>query len=104
MERIYSSTQTIASLELGVVDMTRISRVIAEWVHDLSYDGIPGEVIEEAKKRFVDSVGVALGAFNEEPVRIARAIAEGTGGARIPATLWGTGLRVAADHAGFANG
>ncbi len=84
--------------------MTRISRVIAEWVHDLSYDGIPGEVIEEAKKRFVDSVGVALGAFNEEPVRIARAIAEGTGGARIPATLWGTGLRVAADHAGFANG
>ncbi len=84
--------------------MARISRVIAEWVHSLSIGDAPGEVVEEAKKRFIDTVGVALGAFNEEPVRIARAIAEGTGGARVPATLWGTGLRVAADHAAFANG
>ncbi len=84
--------------------MERISRTIAEWTAALAFKDIPDKVIEEAKKRFVDSVGVALGAFYEDPVRIAREVAEGTGGARIPATLWGTGLRIAADHAGFANG
>ncbi len=84
--------------------MTRISRIIAEWVHSFSLDSAPRDVVEEAKKRIVDSAGVAIGAFNEEPVRIARWIAEATTGSRIPATIWGSNVRAAADHAAFANG
>ena len=84
--------------------MPELARRIAEWAVNLSYDRIPGEVVEEAKKRIVDSVGVALGAFNEEPVAIARRIALLSASTAYPATLWGTRHRSMADHAAFANG
>jgi len=84
--------------------VSTIARRMAEWVYNLSFDDLPEEVIEEVKKRFIDSVGVAIGAFHEEPVTIARWIAESTVGSRIPATLWGTRKRVASDHGTFANG
>ncbi|MCE4619738.1 MAG: MmgE/PrpD family protein [Desulfurococcales archaeon] len=81
-----------------------IARRIAEWVHSLSIEDIPDDVVEEVKKRFIDSFGVAIGAYREEPVTIARSIARGTSGSRIAATLWGTRSLAAADHADFANG
>ena len=81
-----------------------IARRIAEWVHALSIKDIPDDVVEEVKKRFIDSFGVAIGAYREEPVTIARSIARGTSGSRIAATLWGTRSLAAADHADFANG
>ncbi len=81
-----------------------IARRIAEWVHDLSIKDIPGEVVEEVKKRFIDSFGVAIGAFHEDLVTIARWVASGTSGSRIAATIWGTRSIAAADHADFANG
>ncbi len=82
----------------------RLSRRIAEWVASVDYSKLPPEVVEEAKKRVVDSFGVALGAFNEEPVRIARWIASSGAGGRLSATIWGTPHRGPADHVDFANG
>jgi len=61
-------------------------------------------VVEEAKKRVLDAFGVALGAFNEEPVKIARWIAESSSSSRLAATVWGTLNKSPADHATFANG
>ncbi|MCE4618397.1 MAG: MmgE/PrpD family protein [Desulfurococcales archaeon] len=84
--------------------MASIARRIAEWAYSLSYDQLPAEVVEEVKKRFIDSLGVAVGAYYEEPVKIARAIARGTAGSLVRATLWGTRSLAAADHADFANG
>ncbi len=84
--------------------MTTIARRIAEWASSLSYDQLPSEVIEEVKKRFIDTLGVAVGAYREEPVSIARHIARGTAGSRIRATLWGTRSEASADQADFANG
>ncbi|MCE4600584.1 MAG: MmgE/PrpD family protein [Desulfurococcales archaeon] len=84
--------------------MTTIARRIAEWANSLSYDQLPSEVIEEVKKRFIDTLGVAVGAYREEPVSIARHIARGTAGSRIRATLWGTRSEASADQADFANG
>ena len=84
--------------------MATIARTIAEWVHGLSIDDIPGEVIEEVRKRFIDTLGVAIGAFYEKPVTIARWLAESTSGSRIPATIWGTRKRGSADMSDFANG
>ena len=84
--------------------MATIARTIAEWVHSLSIDDIPGEVLEEVRKRFIDTLGVAIGAFYEKPVTIARWLAESTAGSRIPATIWGTRKRGSADMADFANG
>ncbi|MCE4628311.1 MAG: MmgE/PrpD family protein [Desulfurococcales archaeon] len=81
-----------------------IARRIAEWVSSLSIEDIPQDVIEEVKKRFIDTVGVAVGAFYEEPVKIARWLAESSGTVRIPATIWGTRKRGSADLVDFANG
>ncbi len=81
-----------------------IARRIAEWVYSLSIKDIPDSVVEEVKKRIIDSFGVAIGAYREKPVSIARSIARGTGGSRIVATLWGTRSLATADHADFANG
>jgi len=84
--------------------VVRLSRRLAEWASSLSYEDIPGEVIEEVKKRVLDTLGVALGAFNEDPVRISRWIAESSSGGRLGATIWGTNYRSPADHATFTNG
>ncbi len=81
-----------------------LARRIAEWVQTVSFDKLPGDVVEEVKKRVVDSLAVALGAFNEEPVRIARSIALSTTSTSLPATVWGTLHRSTPDHATFANG
>jgi 2-methylcitrate dehydratase len=81
-----------------------LARRIARWAVELSYDKLPAEVVEEVKKRVVDSIGVALGAFWEEPVRIARAIAYSSTSTTYPATVWGSLHRSTADHATFANG
>ena len=81
-----------------------IARSIAEWVNSLSYSDIPGEVVEEVKKRFVDSVGVAVGAYYEEPVTIARRVAASTSGSRLATQIWGTPVWGSIDTAAFANG
>ncbi len=82
----------------------RLSRRIAEWAAGVSFDKLPPEVVEEAKKRVLDTFGVAIGALDEEPVKIARWIAESGAGGRLAATLWGFTHRAPADHATFANG
>ncbi|MCE4610986.1 MAG: MmgE/PrpD family protein [Desulfurococcales archaeon] len=81
-----------------------LAQVIAEWASNLSYKDIPESVVEEVKKRFVDTVAVGVAAHGEEPVRIAYSIAWGTAGGRLATLLWGTQSRAAADHATFANG
>ena len=84
--------------------MATIARKMAEWAHSYSIKTAPGQVIEELKKRFVDTMAVAIGAFNEKPVIIARKLAMGTSGPLYPATIWGTGHAAAAQQAVFANG
>jgi len=84
--------------------MATIARRIAEWVYSLKFEDLPPDVVEEAKKRFVDTIGVAVGAYWEEPVKIARWLALGSAGGRVPATVWGTPRRGSADLADFANG
>ncbi|MEB3759700.1 MAG: MmgE/PrpD family protein [Desulfurococcales archaeon] len=84
--------------------MKTIARKMAEWVYSLEYEKIPVEVIEEVKKRFIDTLGVAVGAFYEEPVKIARWLAESSSATRIPSTIWGTRKRGSADLVDFYNG
>lgn len=79
-----------------------ISR-IADYASTLEYESLPAEVVHECKRRLVDTVGCALGAFDDEPSRIARLLAsrvEVPGGARV----FGTGQRALPELATFANG
>ena len=85
--------------------MPDLAERIAKWaVETVSFNRLPHEVVEEAKKRIVDTLGVALGAFYEEPPSIARWIAESSSSSRLGATIWGTLRRGPADHVAFANG
>ncbi len=76
---------------------------IADYAATLAYADLPSDVVHECKRRLVDTVGCALGAFDEPPSRIARALAERAsvpGGARV----LGTGQRALPELAAFANG
>ena len=76
---------------------------LAAYTRSLGYDDLPSEVVHEVKRRVLDSLGCALGAWNSKPCRIARELAQSirlsTG-----ATIWGTGHKTLPDLATFANG
>lgn len=76
---------------------------IADYAHALRYSDLPAAAVHHCKRCTIDTFGVALGAFDAEPARIARAIARRTSvtpGARII----GTSHRTLPELAAFANG
>ncbi len=80
-----------------------LAQQLAEYAASVDYSYVSEEVIHETKKRIIDSLGCALGAFNAEPVKIARKIAEAphiTQGS----TVFGTRKKSAPDLAAFVNG
>ncbi|TLY29351.1 MAG: MmgE/PrpD family protein [Nitrospirae bacterium] len=76
---------------------------LAEYNRFLSYSRLPALVVHEVKRRILDSMGCALGAWNAPPCRIARRLAQSVKVAQ-GATLWGTGHKTLSDLAAFANG
>ncbi len=76
---------------------------IADYAHALRYSDLSAEAVRHCKRCTIDAFGVALGAFEVEPSRIARAMAQRTSvapGARII----GTAHRTLPELAAFANG
>jgi 2-methylcitrate dehydratase len=76
---------------------------LARYSQALCYDDLPGAVVHEVKRRVLDSLGCALGAWNAPPCRIARRIGRAVK-VRDGATLWGTDHTALPDLATFANG
>ncbi len=76
---------------------------LARYAQSLSFTDLPQPVVHEAKRRMMDSLACALGAWNAAPCRVARGLAQETKAPR-GATLWGTALRTTPDLAAFANG
>lgn len=76
---------------------------LADYARAFSAPHLPAEVVHEVKRRILDSLGCAFGAWTAEPCRIARRMAESV---RVPqgATLWGTSHKTLPDLAAFANG
>lgn len=76
---------------------------LGHYAQSLSYTDLPGPVVHEVKRRILDSLGCAVGAWNAPPCRIARRMAQAV---KTPkgATLWGTAFRTQPDLAAFANG
>ncbi|MGI4810327.1 MAG: MmgE/PrpD family protein, partial [Janthinobacterium lividum] len=75
---------------------------LAGYVHDIGYGDLGAPVVELVKAHFIDSIGCAIGAFNEPPVRAVRDVALQNHGDA--ATLIGTARRTTMDWATFANG
>lgn len=76
---------------------------LVRYCQSLCYDDLPSDVVHEVKRRVLDSVGCALGAWSALPCRIARRIGQ-TVKVADGATLWGTNHKTLPDLAAFANG
>lgn len=78
---------------------------MADYAGQLTFESLPKEVIHEAKRVVIDSLGVALGAWGEEPCVIARNLASHYAARReFAATVLGTNHHAPPDWAAFANG
>lgn len=83
--------------------MATIVEQLSSYAATLRFDELPGEVVHQAKRLIIDTIGCAFGGYASEPARIARDLA-GTVASTTPATVFGSGQRTSPDLATFANG
>jgi 2-methylcitrate dehydratase len=82
--------------------MDHSTKSIAEFAIRLTYSDLPTEVVQDCKRRIIDTIGCGIAAFDDEPVRIARAVAMRVSVAD-GASLIGTPHRTLPELAAFAN-
>ncbi|WP_164667890.1 MmgE/PrpD family protein [Virgibacillus doumboii] len=75
---------------------------LADWAHNIKWEDLSDEAIEALKGRVLDSIGVAIGALEGEPVKAIRQMTEDLGGEKL-VTLIGGG-KTTPDYATFHNG
>jgi 2-methylcitrate dehydratase len=80
-----------------------LAEKLSEYASGLDYGDLRQSTIKETKRRIVDALGCAMGAFNEPPVRMARKalLQDASGGS---STILGTRAKTAPDVAAFVNG
>src|SRR5213082_2939252 len=82
---------------------TTLAHRLADYACALEFAELSPEVVHEVKRRVIDSLGCALGAWKEEPCRIAREVASEFSAKR-GSTIIGTSHKTPPDWAAFANG
>src|SRR6266404_3597660 len=80
-----------------------LAHQLADYACSVRFEDVSKEVVHEVKRRMIDSLGCALGAWNEEPCAIARSVASEFSANR-GSTLVGTSHKAPPDWAAFANG
>lgn len=79
-----------------------VSRALAEFLTDTSFDDLPSEVVSRTKLYVIDQIGLMLGLSGiRTPQRASQYARAGAPGA---STVIGHGFRVEAERAAFANG
>jgi len=76
---------------------------MSRWAAGLSYPQLSQEAVYQAKRFLLDSVGCALGGFQQHDVKIALEVLDEIAGSG-PATVIGTGKRIDPVSASLANG
>ena len=82
---------------------TTLAHQLANYACSLNFEDLSKNVVHEVKRRVIDSLGCALGAWNEEPCEIARKVVLDFS-AKNGATVLGTNHMAPPDWAAFANG
>ena len=82
--------------------MDRTADLLANYASTLTYEDLTPEAVHHVKRRLLDSLGCALGAFDSEPAHIARKLA-GQISHSHPARIIGSGQGTSPDMAAFAN-
>ena len=80
-----------------------IAAAMSRWAAGLSYPQLSQEAVYQAKRFLLDSVGCALGGFQQHDVKIALEVLDEIAGSG-PATVIGTGKRIDPVSASLANG
>jgi len=80
-----------------------LAHQLADYAGALRFEDLSKKVVHEVKRRMIDSIGCALGAWNEEPCVIARKVASEFS-AKNGATIIGTSHKSPPDWAAFATG
>ncbi len=80
-----------------------LAHQLANYACSLTFEDLGKNVVHEVKRRLLDSVGCALGAWNEDPCRISREVASDFS-AKNGATIIGTDHQAPPDWAAFATG
>ncbi len=96
MAATHASSKEIAAKETITAKMSR-------WAAGLTYPQLSQEAVYQAKRFLLDSVGCALGGYQQHDVKIALEVLDEIAG-RGPATVIGTGKRIDAVSASLANG
>ncbi len=100
---VLTKEREFLNVEKGGVLGVELAERLAGYVLSVNYRRLDRRTVSEMKARVVDALGCAIGAFDEEPARIARRAAgalRGAGGS----TLLGTSSRTSPELATFANG
>jgi 2-methylcitrate dehydratase len=82
---------------------TTLAQRLARYANDLRFEELPPQTVHEVKRRFIDSLGCAMGAIAGDPGRIARTLAK-TVTSTTPATVIGTRHESSPEWAAFSNG
>jgi len=82
---------------------TTLAHQLADYTCAQRFEDLSKEVVHEVKRRVIDSLGCALGAWNEDPFVIARKVAADFSAAQ-GSTIFGTDHQAPPDWAAFANG
>ncbi len=80
-----------------------LAHQLADYAYALCFEELSKHVVHEVKRRVLDSLGCALGAWNEEPCAIARKVALDFS-AKHGSTIIGTNHQAPPDWTTFANG
>jgi 2-methylcitrate dehydratase len=80
-----------------------VAETLARYAASLRYEDIPPDVVREAKRYLIDSIGCGLGGFGAEPSQIANRLAASVSTQR-GATVMCSGVKTSPDLAAFANG
>lgn len=84
-------------------DQPPVAETLARYATSLKYEDLPAEVVREAKRFMIDSIGCGLGGFGSDAGQIANRLATGVSSVR-GATVMCSGVQTSADLAAFANG
>jgi len=82
--------------------MQTVAENLGTYASTLRYEDLPAEVVHQAKRLVLDTLGCAFGGYDSEPARIARDLA-GTVSSTQPATVLCSGQKTSAELAAFAN-
>ncbi|MGA7615822.1 MAG: MmgE/PrpD family protein [Thermoanaerobaculia bacterium] len=82
--------------------MDRVTATMSQWAAGVEYDDLSPEAVQQAKRFLFDSLGCAMGGYQQHDVRIMLEVIEETAGAG-RSTLFGTGRRIDASSAALAN-